>query len=582
MDTVNIKINGTSYEVAAGSTILEAAHSVGIEIPTLCYLKEINAIGACRICLVEVKGARSMAAACVQPINEGMEIVTNSARVLESRRTNLELILSTHDQNCLSCVRSTDCELQKLCRDYGVNGMRFMGARERYAIDDTAPHMIRDNNKCVLCRRCVAACAANQKVGVIGPQERGFQTHIGCAFEAKLGDSPCVSCGQCITVCPTGALTEKDDTQKVWDALHDETKHVVVHTAPSVRATLGECFGLPIGTNVEGKMAAALRRLGFDGVFDTDTAADFTIMEEATEFLDRLKNGGKLPLITSCSPGWIKFCETYYPEFLPNVSSCKSPQGMFGALTKTYYAEKMGLDPKEIVVVSVMPCTAKKFEIGRDDMSAAGAGIPDNDISITTRELSRMITKAGIHFTELPDEEFDPMLGESTGAATIFGATGGVMEAALRTAVETVTGKPLSNVEFHEVRGTEGIKEATYDVGGTKLNVCVASGLANVDKVLQAVKNGEKQYHFIEFMACPGGCVNGGGQPTQPASVRNFTDLRGLRAKALYSEDAAKTLRKSHENPIVKKVYAEYLGAPGSEKAHHVLHTTYVAREKLY
>ena len=581
METVHIKINNVPYEVAAGSTILEAAHSVGIEIPTLCYLKEINEIGACRICVVEVKGARSLVTACVYPVNEGMEIVTNSEKVQASRKTNLELLLSTHDQNCLSCVRSTDCELQKLCRDYGVNGMRFIGSRERYTIDDSAPHMVRDDNKCIL-RRCVAACKANQAVGVIGANERGFSTHIGCAFEAPLGDSPCVSCGQCITVCPTGALTEKDDTAKVWAALRDPSKHVVVQPAPSVRATLGECFGMPIGTNVEGKMVAALRRLGFDGVFDTDTAADFTIMEEATEFVQRVKNGGTLPLITSCSPGWVKFCETYYPDMIPNLSSCKSPQQMFGALTKTYYAEKMGLDPHDIVCVSVMPCTAKKFEIGRDDMSAAGDNIPDVDISITTRELGRMIERAGIKFTELPDEDFDPALGESTGAATIFGATGGVMEAALRTAVELVTGETLEKVEFHDVRGTDGIKEASYDVGGLHLNVCVASGLTNCDAVLKAVQSGEKHYDFIEFMACPGGCVNGGGQPTQPASVRNFTDLKALRAAALYGEDDAKAIRKSHENPLLKKVYAEYLGEPGGHKAHHILHTSYVAREKLY
>ena len=582
MDTVNIKLNGVSYDVPAGSTILEAAHSVGIEIPTLCYLKEINEIGACRICVVEVKGARSLVTACVYPVNEGMEIVTNSEKVQASRKTNLELLLSTHAQNCLSCVRSTACELQTLCRDYGVNGMRFIGSRERYAIDDSAPHMVRDDNKCILCRRCVAACKANQAVGVIGANERGFSTHIGCAFEAPLGDSPCVSCGQCITVCPTGALTEKDDTAKVWAALRDPSKHVVVQPAPSVRATLGECFGMPIGTNVEGKMVAALRRLGFDGVFDTDTAADFTIMEEATEFVQRVKNGGTLPLITSCSPGWVKFCETYYPDMIPNLSSCKSPQQMFGALTKTYYAEKMGLDPHDIVCVSVMPCTAKKFEIGRDDMSAAGDNIPDVDISITTRELGRMIERAGIKFTELPDEDFDPALGESTGAATIFGATGGVMEAALRTAVELVTGETLEKVEFHDVRGTDGIKEASYDVGGLHLNVCVASGLTNCDAVLKAVQSGEKHYDFIEFMACPGGCVNGGGQPTQPASVRNFTDLKALRAAALYGEDDAKAIRKSHENPLLKKVYAEYLGEPGGHKAHHILHTSYVAREKLY
>ena len=582
METVQIKINNVSYEVAAGSTILEAAHSVGVEIPTLCYLKEINEIGACRICVVEVKGARSLVTACVYPVNDGMEIVTNSEKVQAARRTNLELLLSTHDQDCLSCVRSTGCELQKLCRDYGVDGKRFTGERERYEIDDSAPHMIRDNNKCILCRRCVAACKANQAVGVIGASERGFSTHIGCAFEAQLGDSPCVSCGQCITVCPTGALTEKDDTAKVWAALNDPAKHVVVQPAPSVRATLGECFGMPIGTNVEGKMVAALRRLGFDGVFDTDTAADFTIMEEATEFVHRVKNGGALPLITSCSPGWVKFCETYYPDMIPNLSSCKSPQQMFGALTKTYYAEKMGLDPHDIVCGSVMPCTAKKFEIGRDGQSAAGDGIADVDISITTRELGRMIERAGIRFADLPDEEFDPALGESTGAATIFGATGGVMEAALRTAVELVTGESVGAVDYHDVRGTKGIKEATYEVGGLHLNVCVASGLTNCDAVLKAVQSGEKHYDFIEFMACPGGCVNGGGQPTQPASVRNFTDLKALRAAALYGEDSAKAVRKSHENPLLKKVYAGYLGEPGGEKAHHILHTHYTAREKLY
>ncbi|MEG2403689.1 MAG: NADH-dependent [FeFe] hydrogenase, group A6, partial [Oscillospiraceae bacterium] len=562
MDKLHIKINNVPYDVDAGCTILEAAHAAGVEIPTLCYLKDINAIGACRICVVEVKGARGLVTACVYPVTDGMEIFTNTEKVQKARKTNLELVLSTHDQNCLSCVRSTDCELQKLCRDYGVNGMRFIGSRPRYDIDSSAAHMVRDNNKCILCRRCVAACRENQAVGVIGANERGFNTHIGCAFEAELGASPCVSCGQCIVVCPTGALTEKDDTAKVWAALSDPDKHVVVQPAPSVRATLGEAFGMPIGTNVEGKLAAALRRLGFDKVFDTDTAADFTIMEEATEFIGRVQNKGALPMITSCSPGWIKFCETYYPEFIPNLSSCKSPQGMFGSLTKTYYAEKMGIDPKDIVCVSVMPCTAKKFEIGRADMSAAGEGIPDVDISITTRELARMIGRAGISFTDLPDEQFDPMLGESTGASVIFGATGGVMEAALRTAVEVITNADSPAVDFMEVRGTSGIKEASYTVGGLTLNVCVASGLSNCAKVLDSVKSGEKHYDFIEFMACPGGCVNGGGQPTQPASVRNFVDLKSLRAKALYDQDKNMPVRKSHKNTLLQKIYADYLGAP--------------------
>ncbi|MEF9975790.1 MAG: NADH-dependent [FeFe] hydrogenase, group A6 [Oscillospiraceae bacterium] len=582
MDKLHIKINNVPYDVDAGCTILEAAHAAGVEIPTLCYLKDINAIGACRICVVEVKGARGLVTACVYPVTDGMEIFTNTEKVQKARKTNLELVLSTHDQNCLSCVRSTDCELQKLCRDYGVNGMRFIGSRPRYDIDSSAAHMVRDNNKCILCRRCVAACRENQAVGVIGANERGFNTHIGCAFEAELGASPCVSCGQCIVVCPTGALTEKDDTAKVWAALSDPDKHVVVQPAPSVRATLGEAFGMPIGTNVEGKLAAALRRLGFDKVFDTDTAADFTIMEEATEFIGRVQNKGALPMITSCSPGWIKFCETYYPEFIPNLSSCKSPQGMFGSLTKTYYAEKMGIDPKDIVCVSVMPCTAKKFEIGRADMSAAGEGIPDVDISITTRELARMIGRAGISFTDLPDEQFDPMLGESTGASVIFGATGGVMEAALRTAVEVITNADSPAVDFMEVRGTSGIKEASYTVGGLTLNVCVASGLSNCAKVLDSVKSGEKHYDFIEFMACPGGCVNGGGQPTQPASVRNFVDLKSLRAKALYDQDKNMPVRKSHKNPLLQKIYADYLGAPGGEKAHHILHTSYKQIEKLY
>lgn len=579
MDMVNIKINNIPMTVPADYTVLQAARDAGIEIPTLCYLKEINEIGACRICMVEVKGAKSLVTACVYPVNEGMEVFTNTPRVRQSRKTTLELILSTHNKKCLSCVRNGSCELQKLCNDYGVEDEnRFFGANNTYPIDNSAVHMYRDNSKCILCRRCVAACRANQDVGVIGANERGFATHIGCAFDLNLSEVACVSCGQCITVCPTGALAEKDNTEEVWAAINDPTKHVLIQTAPSIRATLGECFNMPIGTDVEGKMVAAIRRLGVDGVFDTDFAADFTIVEEANEFIERVKTGGVLPMITSCSPGWVKYCEHYYPEFIPNLSTCKSPQQMFGALAKTWYAQKNNIDPKDIVVVAVMPCTAKKFEIGRDGQSAAG--VPDVDIAITTRELARMINRAGLRFTALPDEEFDSPLGESTGAAVIFGATGGVMEAALRTAVETLGGQELKKVEFEDVRGTDGIKKAQYDVAGMTVKVAVASGLSNAKKVLEMVKNGEEEFHFIEFMACPGGCVNGGGQPQQPASVRNFTDLKGLRAKALYSNDEKKQLRKSHENPVLKKIYEEYLGEVGGHKAHEILHTYYTERKK--
>ena len=581
MEMINVIIDGKEYSVRKGATILEACKSVGIEIPTLCYLKEINEIGACRICVVEVKGARSLVAACVYPLDrEGTEIMTHSPAVLKSRKLTLELLLSNHDKKCLSCAKNGECEFQKLCADYGVEDEhKYEGMTIHYEKDTSMPHHIRDNNKCVLCRRCVAVCDKNQAVAVIGANERGFKTHIGCAFELKLDEVACVACGQCITVCPTGALTEVDDTQKVWDALADKTKHVIVHTAPSIRATLGECFGMPVGTLVTGKMVAALKRLGFAGVYDTNVTADLTIMEEATELLERVNNGGKLPLITSCSPGWVKFCEHYYPDMLENVSSCKSPQQMFGAVAKTWYAEKMGIDPKDIFVVSIMPCTAKKFEIHRDGQAAAG--YPDTDVSLTTRELAKMIKRAGLNFAELPDEEFDAPLGIGSGAGTIFGATGGVMEAALRTAVETITGKTAENIEFTDVRGTEGVKEAEYDINGLKVKVAVASGLVNARKVLDMVKSGEKDYTFIEIMGCPGGCVNGGGQPIQPASVRNFVDLKGLRAAALYKDDENLPIRKSHENPVVKTLYDEYFEKPGSHRAHEILHTHYVARPKV-
>lgn len=581
MEMINVIIDGKEYSVRKGATILEACKSVGIEIPTLCYLKEINEIGACRICVVEVKGARSLVAACVYPLDrEGTEIMTHSPAVLKSRKLTLELLLSNHDKKCLSCAKNGECEFQKLCADYGVEDEhKYEGMTIHYEKDTSMPHLIRDNNKCVLCRRCVAVCDKNQAVAVIGTNERGFKTHIGCAFELKLDEVACVACGQCITVCPTGALTEVDDTQKVWDALADKTKHVIVHTAPSIRATLGECFGMPVGTLVTGKMVAALKRLGFAGVYDTNVTADLTIMEEATELLERVNNDGKLPLITSCSPGWVKFCEHYYPDMLENVSSCKSPQQMFGAVAKTWYAEKMGIDPKDIFVVSIMPCTAKKFEIHRDGQAAAG--YPDTDVSLTTRELAKMIKRAGLNFAELPDEEFDAPLGIGSGAGTIFGATGGVMEAALRTAVETITGKTAENIEFTDVRGTEGVKEAEYDINGLKVKVAVASGLVNARKVLDMVKSGEKDYTFIEIMGCPGGCVNGGGQPIQPASVRNFVDLKGLRAAALYKDDENLPIRKSHENPVVKTLYDEYFEKPGSHRAHEILHTHYVARPKV-
>lgn len=579
METVNIKINNMPISVKKGLTILEAAREANIEIPTLCYLKEINEIGACRICVVEVKGSKSLVASCVYPVAEGMEIFTHTPKVLEARKINLELLLSNHNQDCLACVRNNNCELQKLCQELGVtNSKTFEGEKQNFEIDNSAKHMYRDNNKCILCRRCVSVCSKNQDVSVIGCNNRGFKTHVGCAFEKGLGETACVSCGQCIVACPTGALSEKDHTDKVWEAITDETKYVIVQPAPSIRVTLGEEFGLPIGTDVTGKLAAVLRRLGFDQVCDTDFGADLTIVEEANELVERIKSGKALPMITSCSPGWVSYMEHFFPEFIPNMSTCKSPQQMFGAIAKTWFAEKNNIDPKDIVVVSVMPCTAKKYEISRDYQNAAGDDIPDVDISITTRELARMIRKARISFESLPDEDFDSPLGISTGAATIFGTTGGVMEAALRTAVETLTNKKINKIDFEEVRGLKDIKKASYKVGNLEIKVAVASGLANARKLLELVKSGKETFDFIEIMACPGGCINGGGQPIHPAGVRNFTDIRQQRLDALYNQDKNMNIRRSHENPSIIKLYKEYLEKPGSHKAHKILHTKYQAK----
>ena len=578
MDLISLTIDGVQVEVAPGTTVLEAARQAGIRIPTLCYLKDINEIGACRMCVVDT-GARALQAACVLPVAPNMKVKTNTPAVRAARKMNLELLLSNHDRKCRSCVRSTTCELQAMCLEYGVdNEEAFAGARTDYKLDDSSPSLVRDPAKCILCRRCIAVCDKVQNVGAIGMVHRGFNSVVAAAWDHPLGASSCINCGQCINVCPCGALTEKDDTAKVWDALNDPEKFVVVQPAPAVRAALGEEFGMPMGTSVTGKMATALRRLGFDKVFDTDFGADLTIMEEAYELIGRIKNGGTLPMITSCSPGWIKFCEEFYPECLPNLSSCKSPHEMLGAVIKSYFAEKNGIDPKNIVTVSVMPCVAKKFEAARPELGHDG--MADVDIVITTRELARMIKEVGINFPKLPDGDFDEMLGDSTGAGVIFGATGGVMEAALRTAYEAITGSTLEDVNFTAVRGIEGVKEATVMVGETPVKVAIANSTSAATKVMDKVKDGTADYTFIEVMACPGGCVNGGGQPIVSPEKRLEADPRVLRAKALYDEDEGKPIRKSHENPSIKKVYAEYFEAPNSHKAHELLHTSYQARSK--
>lgn len=574
MATVTITIDGQQVAVEAGTSVLEAARKVGVNIPTLCYLEEINVIGACRLCLVEVKGARTLLASCVTTVSDGMEVYTNTRVVREARRTNLELLMSDHAMECLTCVRNTSCELQKMAYEMGIKEVRFSGAVTTYEKDDSSLSIVRDPKKCVLCRRCVSVCEKVQGVSIISAQERGFSTVIAPAFLDPIGEVACVNCGQCALVCPTAAIQEKDQTAEVWEALSDPKKHVVVQTAPAVRTSIGEMFGLDPGSVVTGKMVSALRRLGFDKVFDTDFTADLTIMEEGSELIQRLKEGGTLPLMTSCSPGWIKFIEHYYPDMLPHLSTCKSPQQMFGALAKTYYAQKAGIDPENIFVVSIMPCTAKKFEAQRPEMT--DSGYTDVDVVLTTRELGRMLKEAGIVFDNLPQENYDDPLGISTGAAVIFGATGGVMEAALRTAYELVTGETLANVNFYEVRGMEGVKEASVNVAGIDLKVAVAHSLGNARKVLDAIKSGEKEYHFVEIMCCPGGCIGGGGQP-----IPTNTEVRLQRINGIYQADEDMPLRKSHENPAVQALYKEFLGEPLSHKSHQLLHTRYTERGKF-
>lgn len=578
MDMVNVTIDGIKTAVPAGSTVLEAARSLGIDIPTLCFLKDINEVGACRMCVVEVERARSLQAACVLPVSEGMVVKTNSPQVREARKEILELILSRHNRECTTCPRNLSCELQKLCDEMNIKEVPFEPYEMKHKMDDLSPAIVRDSSKCILCGRCVSVCKKVQGVGAIDFSKRGIRTMVTPAFDQSLNDTVCINCGQCIKVCPVGALSEKDDTEKVWEALSNPELHVVVETAPAVRVGLGEEFGMDRGTPVTGKMVAALRRLGFDKVFDTDFAADLTIMEEGTELLNRIKNGGKLPLITSCSPGWIKFCEQFFPEFLDNLSTCKSPQQMFGAVAKSYYAKKVGIDPSKIFVVSVMPCTAKKFECKRPELS--NNGIADVDVVLTTRELAKMIRQARINFAKIDDEKFDSILGESTGAGVIFGVTGGVMEAALRTVAEIITGKELESIEYNDVRGLEGIKEAEVKIGDLNIRLAVAHGTGNAKALLEKVKSGEAQYDFIEVMGCPGGCINGGGQPIL-TDKNDIAESKVKRTDSIYNIDRKMPLRKSHLNPEVKALYSEYLGEPNSHKAHELLHTHYTARKRV-
>ena len=571
---INLTIDGRNIEVPEGTTILQAAAKLNIDIPTLCYLKEINEIGDCRMCLVEVEGKRGFATSCIQKVEEGMVVHTKTPEVLEARKTMLDLILSNHHQDCDNCVRKENCELQDLIKQFDKEKTVYEGTKNIYEIDDKSPSIVRDPNKCILCRRCVSMCNKVQKIGAIGVTERGFNSCVSTAGHNSLNDVNCTFCGQCIEVCPTGALREKDSTQIVWDKINDKNTYVIVQTAPSVRVSLGEEFGMPIGTNVEGKMVNALKQMGFDKVFDTNTGADFTIVEEGTEFIKRLQNNDNLPMITSCCPGWVKYIEMNYPENIGHLSSCKSPHEMFGALLKTYYAKKEEIDPSKMFVVSVMPCIAKKYERQREEMKQ------DVDAVITTRELARMIKQAKIDFVNLEDAKFDDPMGEATGAAAIFGVTGGVMEAALRSVSEIVTGKPLDKISFEQVRGESVIKRAEIEIGDKKVKVAVAHGLANAQTIMEEIKSGKADYQFVEIMACPGGCITGGGQPIKNAKIQEEVDIHKKRAEAMYSIDEKSVIRKSHENPVLKQIYKEFLGEPNGELAHKLLHTHYSKKEK--